>query len=310
MMIKRRLFKTFGLIATLALALVLSACGNGGASDDKATSLGDKDVEIPYIASDNSSPRSLVIAEVLKKAGYNVKTTPMPASGPMYASVSQDKDQFHASGIFPSTDKRYYNKFKDNLTVYDKKHLNDDVKVGLAVPKYMKDVDSTRDLKAKSFGDKVDWTIQGTDKRNGVMKQTKDEIGDNDLCKYKLHKSSDQEQFKKIQEAYKKQQPLVFTAMDPSWINKELDFKMLKDPEKIYGSNDQHIDLVFNKDFKQNHPGAYTIATRIADDWSQKDEEDLAKKIFKENKNPQQVAKDYVDDHDNKVDDWKKDIGD
>ncbi|MCY7264688.1 glycine/betaine ABC transporter substrate-binding protein, partial [Pseudomonas protegens] len=88
-----------------------------------------------------------------------------------------------------STDKRYYNKFKDNLTVYDKKHLNDDVKVGLAVPKYMKDVDSTRDLKAKSFGDKVDWTIQGTDKRNGVMKQTKDEIGDNDLSKYKLHKS-------------------------------------------------------------------------------------------------------------------------
>ena len=41
-MIKRRLFKTFGLIATLALALVLSACGNGGASDDKATSLGIK----------------------------------------------------------------------------------------------------------------------------------------------------------------------------------------------------------------------------------------------------------------------------
>ncbi|MCU5746927.1 ABC transporter substrate-binding protein [Staphylococcus sp. SQ8-PEA] len=310
-MFKRRLFKTVAVITTLALALVLSACGKGGSSSDQATSLGDKDVEIPYVATDNSAARSLVIAEVLKKAGYNVTTTPVMASGPLYASVSQDKNQFHASGIFPSTDKKYYNKFKDKLSVYDKKHLVDDAKVGLAVPKYMKNVDSIRDLKKKDVGKQFDWKVQGTDKRNGVMKQTDDEIGDNDLDKYSLEKSSDQEQFKKIQGAYKQHKPLLFTAMSPSWINKELDFKMLKDPEKIYGSNDQHIDLVFNKDFKQNHPGAYTIATRIADDWSQKDEDDLAKKMFVDKKNnPEQIAKDYVDDHDNKVDDWKKDVGD
>ena len=47
------------------------------------------------------------------------------------------------------------------------------------------------------------------------MKQTKDEIGDNDLEKYSLNKSSDQDQFKKIQGAYKQQKPIVFTAMDP-----------------------------------------------------------------------------------------------
>ncbi|MCD8879422.1 glycine betaine ABC transporter substrate-binding protein [Staphylococcus kloosii] len=309
-MIKRRLMKTFGLIATLALALVLSACGNGGgSSDSKKTSLGDKDVEIPYIASDNSTARSLVIAEVLKKAGYNVITTPVQSSGPLYASVSEDKDQFHADGIFPSTDKKYYNKFKNKITVYDQHHLISNVKVGLAVPKYEQDVSSIRDLKDKDFGKSVDWTIQGTDKRNGVMKQTKDEIGDNDLEKYSLNKSSDQDQFKKIQGAYKQQKPIVFTAMDPSWINKELDFKMLDDPDKVYGKQDQHIDLVFNKEFKQSHPGAYKIATRIADDWSKKDEEKLAKKIFVDNKNPEQTAKDYVDDHDSKVDDWKQDVG-
>lgn len=50
---------------------MLSACGNSGSSsgssDDSQTSLGNKEIEIPYIASDNSTPRSLVIAEVLKK---------------------------------------------------------------------------------------------------------------------------------------------------------------------------------------------------------------------------------------------------
>ncbi|MBF7015957.1 glycine betaine ABC transporter substrate-binding protein [Staphylococcus durrellii] len=309
-MIKRRLIKMVGLVATLALALVLSACGNGGgSSDNKKTALGSKDVEIPYIASDNSTARSLVIAEVLKKAGYNVTTTPVQASGPLYASVSEDKNQFHADGIFPSTDKKYYDKFKNKVTVYNQNHIIDKAKVGLAVPKYEQDVDSIRDLKNKDFGKSVDWTIQGTDERNGIMKQTKDEIGENDLKKYSLKKSSDQDQFKKIQGAYKQQKPIVFTAMDPSWINKELDFKMLEDPDKVYGNKDQHIDLVFNKEFKQNHPGAYKIATRMADDWSKKDEENLSKKIFVDNKNPEQTAKDYVDDHDNKVDDWTENVG-
>lgn len=68
-MFKKSSFKVLGLLATLALAIVLSACGNGGSgsSSDGNTSLGKKDVNIPYIASDNSTPRSLVIAEVLKK---------------------------------------------------------------------------------------------------------------------------------------------------------------------------------------------------------------------------------------------------
>ena len=45
---------------------------------------------------------------------------------------------------------------------------------------------------------------------------------------------------------------------------------MLKDPDKIYGNNKQHIDLVFNHNFKEKHPAAYDIATRMAKDWDQK----------------------------------------
>ena len=79
------------------------------------------------------------------------------------------------------------------------------------------------------------------------MKQTKSELDDGQLDKYSLKESSDQDQFKTIQKAYKQQKPIVFTAMEPSWFSKELDIKMLKDPEKIYGKDDEHINLVFNK---------------------------------------------------------------
>ena len=113
------------------------------------------------------------------------------------------------------------------------------------------------------------------------MKQTKSELDDGQLDKYSLKESSDQDQFKTIQKAYKQQKPIVFTAMEPSWFSKELDIKMLKDPEKIYGKDDEHINLVFNKNFKDDHPAAYTIATRISDNWSKDDEEKLAKKSSK-----------------------------
>ncbi|WP_251521899.1 MULTISPECIES: glycine betaine ABC transporter substrate-binding protein [Staphylococcus] len=307
-MFKHRSLKILGLIATLALAIVLSACGNGSSSQKKP-SLGNKDIEIPYVATDNSAARSLVIAEVLKKAGYDVTTTPVQASGPLYADVSGNKDAFHASGIFPTVDKSYYDKFKSKITKYDKHSFVDDVKVGLAVPQYAQNINSISDLKDnEQFGKAVNHKIQGTDARNGVMKATKDEIGSGDLKDYELNESSDQAQFKQLQKAHQAQQPILFTAMEPSWIAKELKFKMLDDPNKIYGDDNQHINLVFNKDFEKTHPAAYQIGTRMSDDWSHSDEETIAKKMFVDRKNPEDVAKDYVDNNENKVDDWIKDI--
>ena len=41
------------------------------------------------------------------------------------------------------------------------------------------------------------------------MKQTKSELDDGQLDQYRLHKSSDQDQFKAIQKAYKQQKPIV-----------------------------------------------------------------------------------------------------
>ena len=83
-----------------------------------------------------------------------------------------------------------------------------------------RNIDSISDLNSsKSFGKSVDWTIQGTDDRNGVMKQTKSELDDGQLDQYRLHKSSDQDQFKAIQK-HKQQKPIVFTAMEPSWFSK------------------------------------------------------------------------------------------
>ncbi len=306
-MFKNSKFKIIGLVTTLMIAMILSACGSGSSEENSSTDLGGKEIEIPY-KGDNSAARSLVIAEVLKDVGYDVVTTPVPASGPLYSATSENSNSFNAAGIFPSTDKSYLNKY-DNLEVYDDKNIIDEANVSLAVPKYMKDVDSIDDLKNDNdLGKSVDWTITGTDNRNGVMKETNEALKDNDFSDWKLDKSSDEEMLKTIQEKYKKQQPIIFTGTQPHWIFEEMDFKMLDDPDKIYGSGKEHVNLVFNKNFKNNHPAAYKIATRIANDWNEDDEKALSKKIYVDNEDPQKVAEDYVNNHESKKDKWTEGI--
>ena len=50
----------------------------------------------------------------------------------------------------------------------------------------MKDVDSIDDLKNDNdLGKSVDWTITGTDNRNGVMKETNEALKDIDFSDWK-----------------------------------------------------------------------------------------------------------------------------
>lgn len=300
-------FKVLSIAASLSVALVLSACGDSSSANDK-TPLGGKDIEIPYTG-DGSTARTLILAEVLDDAGYNVTKTPVESAGTLFASAAEDKDTFHASGWFPSTHQRYLDEYGEDLEVYDNEDILEDVSLSLAVPEYMDDVDSIEDLKDNDdLGDSVDWEITGIDPRTGIMKDTDKGIEDNDLDKWDLKEADDETMLSDLQESYQKQEPIIITAWKPHWIFNELDLKMLDDPDKIYGGDDEHINLVFNKKFKDEHPAAYTIATRMAEDWTKEYEEDAMERIFVDGDKGDKVAEDFVDDHSQKVDKWKRGI--
>lgn len=300
-------FKVLSVAASLSVALILSACGDGSAANDD-TPLGGKDIEIPYTG-DGSAARTLILAEVLDDAGYNVTKTPVESAGTLFASAAEDKDTFHASGWFPSTHQRYLDEYGDNLEVYDNEDILEDVSLSLAVPEYMDDVDSIEDLKDNDdLGDSVDWEITGIDPRTGIMKDTDKGIEDNDMEKWDLKEADDETMLSDLQESYQKQEPIIITAWKPHWIFNELDLKMLDDPDKIYGGDDEHINLVFNKQFKEEHPAAYTITARMAEDWTKKYEEDAMERIFVDGDKGDKVAEDFVDDHSQKVDKWQRGI--
>src|SRR5699024_2695645 len=145
---------------------------------------------------------------------------------------------------------------------------------------------------------------------NGIMKKTDKAIEDNDygLGDWDLQEGSEFAMISELMEKYEQGEPIIITGWEPHWIFNELDLKMLDDPNKVYAGEDDHINLVFNEKFADRHPAAYKIATRMAKDWNEADEEDLMDDVFVKEKNKEKVAEDFVDDHSNKVDKWKEGI--
>ncbi|HLR02135.1 MAG TPA: glycine betaine ABC transporter substrate-binding protein [Virgibacillus sp.] len=306
----KRYFKLLGVISILTFAVILTGCSADALSQDKNIELGEKEIEIPY-SDAGSTVRSFILSEVLEDVGYDVTLTQVQSDGSMYASIAEDKDAFHTSGWLPSTHKDYFDKYGDDIEAYKGSDIIEETSLSLAVPEYMDDIDSMEDLKDnEELGESVNWTITGIDPRNGIMRQTDKAIEDNDygLGDWELHEGSELSMISELMEKYEKQEPIIITGWAPHWIFNEMDLKMLDDPNKVYAGTDDHINLVFNKNFADRHPAAYKIATRMAKDWDKDDENKLMKDIFVKEKNKEKIAEDFVDDHSNKVDKWKEGI--
>ena len=103
----------------------------------------------------------------------------------------------------------------------------------------------------------------------------------------------------------KKKEPVVVTLWKPHWAFAKMDLKMLKDPKKIYGGDGDHIDIVANKDFKDKHPAAYKVLKQYTEDEKQLNE--LMGAVH-DGKQPEEVAKQYMKDHPDKVKKWEKGV--
>lgn len=105
------------------------------------------EIKLVYVAWDSAVASNNVMKVVLENLGYKVTLSQVEA-GPMFAGVADGS----ADGILcvwlPITHKSYWDKYKEKLVDLGPS-LEGGAKTGLVVPKYMKDVNSIEDLKAK-----------------------------------------------------------------------------------------------------------------------------------------------------------------
>lgn len=168
----------------------------------------------------------------------------------MFSGVASGDLDLYMDAWLPGTHADYWKKY--GKKVEDLGVWYEPADLGLAVPSYMKDVNSLEDLKTKSG--EFDGKITGIEASAGMMGILKDDVvpqyGLNG--KMKVVQSSTPAMLAALDKAYKAKDPICVTMWRPHWAFSKYDIKYLKDPKGAWGKPDK-IHTIASKDFTKNN---------------------------------------------------------
>lgn len=261
---KAKAGKTNKWIGLAALAVFLiAALGRGIMAMTSGMADKGETVNIAYVQWDSEVASTHVIAEVLKNEGYHVTLTPLD-NAVMWQTVANGNADFSTSAWLPVTHGQQYQKYKSKLD--DLGPNLKGTKLGLAVPKYMTDVNSIEDLSKQA-----DQKITGIEPGAGIMAAAQKTLKEyHNLSSWELVAASTGAMTTSLDQAIKKKDPIVVTAWSPHWMFAKYDLKYLKDPKEIFGST-ENINTIARKGLKKELPNVYKIIDKFH--WTQKDME-------------------------------------
>ncbi|HHK1447686.1 TPA: ABC transporter permease/substrate binding protein [Streptococcus pyogenes] len=293
---KAKAGKTNKWIGLAALAVFLiAALGRGIMAMTSGMVDKGETVNIAYVQWDSEVASTHVIAEVLKNEGYHVTLTPLD-NAVMWQTVANGNADFSTSAWLPVTHGQQYQKYKSKLD--DLGPNLKGTKLGLAVPKYMTDVNSIEDLSKQA-----DQKITGIEPGAGIMAAAKKTLKEyHNLSSWELVAASTGAMTTSLDQAIKKKDPIVVTAWSPHWMFAKYDLKYLKDPKETFGST-ENINTIARKGLKKDLPNVYKIIDKFH--WTQKDMEAVMLDINK-GMSPEAAAKKWVEANKSKVSSWTK----
>lgn len=309
-------FSTIRFIIVLIFVVALSACqsssDNGkvdaGSDSGSEVEIGEEKLTMPYVAWASAEAGVGVVKAVLDDVGYDIELEQVEA-GPMFAGLAQGSaDISVGTATLPTTHADYWKEYKDQIDDIGVS-MKEDVTIGLAVPEYMEDINSIEDLKdnKNSIGDKLDWQITGIDPGAGQMEITEEEVMPGyGLDKWDLESSSDAAMTAALQGAINNQEPIVVTLWEPHWAFLEWDLKYLEDPEGLFGEPED-LHAIAREGLKEDSPAAHKILSQF--NWTADDMGEVMTKIH-DGMEPEDAGKEWVDNNQDKVNEWTKDVKD
>ncbi|GGV47482.1 glycine/betaine ABC transporter permease [Streptomyces longisporoflavus] len=203
-----------------------------------------------YFAWDENIAVTNLWKRVLEKRGYKMKLTPSDV-GPVYTALSQGDLDLDLDAWLPTAQKQYWEKNKANLK--DLGSWYSPTSLEIAVPSYVKGVDSLADLKGK--GDKFKGKIIGIEPGTGVMTALKNKVlpGYGLDKEYKIVSGSTPAMLSELKSAYAKKEPVAVLLWSPHWAYNEYELTKLKDPKVAFGKGDT-IRTISSKEFPKQYP--------------------------------------------------------
>ena len=249
-------FKRLLALLTLAVGTLATGCGGVlGASGGKELTLGyiewDENVAV-------SNLTKVLLEEDLGYEKVELQLTDEAVVKKVFQGVAEgDLDAFQ--DVWIPNQKKYLSEVGDDVEHLDPWFVGRTAQ-GIAVPDYMH-VRSLPELD-KAGTD----MIIGIEPGSAIHVPIKNEVIPGYDLDMKLVESSTPAMLSELEKAYEEQEPIVFIAWSPHWMNARYDLRYLEDPKDFMGDfNDSaEISTIVNKDLPEDDPVAYAFLNAIS----------------------------------------------
>ncbi len=285
------------------LIITLAACGSESGSDDSGSTADKSDEDKGTITIGQINwPENIAVTNlwkaILEDKGYEVKLK-LIEMGPQMAALAEGDLDVAPEIWLPVQDKSYYEEYKDEVNFFEDSWY-DNGKVGLAVPTYMEDINSIKDLNENK--DKFNGEIVGFEPGAGTMLVTEDVIKEYGLD-YELVDSSTPVMISTIKNAVKEEKPIVAPLWKPHYVFSEVDLKFLEDPKKTFGGVEK-IYMATREDFSSD----FEKVSKWMKNFKLNDKQLGQLMVYTKNNedNPIKGAQKWVEENQDLIDKWMK----
>lgn len=260
----RRRWMAAGTAVTLVAALVVAK--TWGQPDQQRERPAFKDEVIRIAAADWSSSvavSNLVRAVLQEQLGYRCRIRTMEIQD-AWENAARGESDMMTSAWLPETHRPYLERYGENVKVLDP--LLTGTRLGLMVPAASAGRQTGEtgrnvplDIPVQSIADLPDYAAEfggqiiGIESGAGVTLQAREAMEAYDLDQYQLVEGSEQEMTRRIAQALRNEEWVVFTGWTPHWITSRWSVRFLEDPRGVFADEGQ-IHLVVREGFEAEYP--------------------------------------------------------
>lgn len=228
------------------------------------------------------------------RMGYQVQLT-MADVAPVFTSLAEGDSDAFLDAWLPLTHKDYMERFQGK--VEDLGTNYEGARIGLVVPAYVQ-AQSIADLAGMKKA--LDGQIVGIDSGAGIMSTT-----EKALAAYKLDlrlmSSSGPAMAASLQDAIKRERPVVVTGWKPHWKFARWNLKFLDDPQGVYGSA-ENIHTLTRPGLEKDKPEVARFLRAFKLDDAQLG--DLMGAVSEAKGDPSEAVREWMKRHAALVDGW------
>jgi glycine betaine/proline transport system substrate-binding protein len=269
----------------LAVGALGAGCGFGGGGD----------LTLGYLGWDENVANSYLTKVLLEEElGYeNVELKLADDVGPVYKDLIEGETEAFLDAWMPNHE-QFVERDRGRIEVSKEPWYVDPTRYGIAVPEYMQDVRSISDLDSSGTD-----MITGIEPGAVLMKKIETDV----IPRYQLQSSlvgaTTPAMLAELEQAYSMEEPFVFLAWSPHWMNQEYEFRYLSDPKNAMGSVDapQTLHSVTREGFAEDEPVAYALINAMRLDEDQVGSLELA---INEAEDPEAGVSRWLEDKENR----------